>query len=107
LAIAQVQPDNTKVNKGDGTKDAVTADQQKMNVSDRQLTQQVRKAVIADKELSTYAHNIKTVAQNGKVTLKGPVRSEDEKQTIASKAEGIGGAGNIGNELTVKAGSTK
>jgi hyperosmotically inducible periplasmic protein len=102
LAFAQVQPDNTKMNKGDGSKVAVTADQQKMNASDRQLTQQVRKAVVADKGLSTYAHNIKIIAQNGKVTLKGPVRSEDEKQSIASKAEEVAGAGNIDNELSVK-----
>jgi hyperosmotically inducible periplasmic protein len=107
LALAQVQPDNTKMNKGDGSKGAVTADQQKMNLSDRQVTQQVRKAVIADKGLSTYAHNIKIITQNGKVTLKGPVRSEEEKQSIASKAESIAGAGKIDNELTVKAGSTK
>jgi hyperosmotically inducible periplasmic protein len=103
LAFAQqVQPDNTKMNKGDSSKGSVTADQQKMNVSDRQLTQEVRKAVVSDKGLSTDAHNIKIITQNGKVTLKGPVRSEDEKQSIASKAEGIAGAGNIDNELTVK-----
>jgi len=108
LAFAQqTQPDNTKMNKGDANKSAVTADQQKMNVSDRQLTQKVRKAVVSDKGLSTYAHNIKIIAQNGKVTLKGPVRSDDEKQAIASKAEGIAGAGNIDNELTVKPSSTK
>lgn len=107
-ALAQTtQPDNTKMNKGDANKGAVTADQQKMNMTDRQLTQEVRKAVIADKGLSTYAHNIKIISQNGKVTLKGPVRSEEEKQTIASKAEGIAGAGHINNELTVKASSTK
>src|ERR1700730_7697488 len=59
LAFAQDKPDNTKMNKGDGSKNAVTADKQTTNVSDRQLTQQVRKAVVADKGLSTYAHNVK------------------------------------------------
>src|SRR5487761_2230506 len=83
-AMAQ-QPDNTKVNKGETT----TADQQKGNLPDRQLTQAFRKAVIADKSLSTYAHNVKIISQNGSVTLKGPVRSEDEKKTIVAKANEI------------------
>jgi hyperosmotically inducible protein len=107
LAFAQDKPDNTKMNKGDGSKNAVTADKQTTNVSDRQLTQQVRKAVVADKGLSTYAHNVKIIAQNGKVTLKGPVRSEDEKQTVAAKAAEIAGSSNVDNELTVKAESSK
>ena len=92
------QPDNTKVNKGETT----TADQQKMNVPDRVLTQKIRKAVIADKSLSTYAHNVKIISQNGTVTLKGPVRSEDEKKTIVAKATEVAGAGNVTDELTVK-----
>ena len=66
------QPDNTKVNKQDRAPGAVTADQQKENRSDRDLTQQIRKSVMADKSLSTYAHNVKIIAQNGTVTAQGP-----------------------------------
>ena len=55
-----------------------------------------------DKSLSTYAHNVKMISQNGKVTLKGPVRSEEEKQTIEQKATEVAGAGNVTNEITVK-----
>jgi osmotically-inducible protein OsmY len=103
LLRAQDAPkaDNTKVNKQDRTPGAVTADQQKNNLTDRQLTQQIRKAVVADKTLSTYAHNVKIVAQNGAVTLKGPVRSEDEKKTIVAKAGEIAGAGKITDELSI------
>ena len=54
-----------------------TADQQKGNGSDLQITQQIRQAILRDKSLSTYAHNIKIITQNGQVTLKGPVRSDD------------------------------
>jgi len=104
-ALAQDQsspkPDNTKVNKRDKAKDAVTADQQKENPNDRQLTQQIRKALVADKSLSTYAHNVKVVAQAGTVTLKGPVRSDDEKKTVVAKAEQIAGAGKVTDELSV------
>ncbi|HEY3835697.1 MAG TPA: BON domain-containing protein [Bryobacteraceae bacterium] len=99
MGAAQTQPDNTKMNKGEVT----TADQQKMNLSDRELTQKIRKAVIADKSLSTYAHNVKIISQNGSVTLKGPVRSDDEKKTIVAKAVEIaGGHDKVTDELTVK-----
>jgi len=66
----QTQPDNTKRNK---EKDP-NADQQKMNPADRETTQKIRKAIMDDKTLSTYAHNIKIITRNGKVTLRGPVR---------------------------------
>jgi len=106
-ALAQdtgtTQPDNTKVNKRDRSPSATTADSQKMNVNDREITQKIRKAVIADKSLSTYGHNVKIVSQNGSVTLKGPVRSEDEKKTIMAKAvEVVGGADKVTDEMTVK-----
>jgi hyperosmotically inducible protein len=60
--------------------------------------------VIADKSLSTYAHNIKIIAQNGMVTLKGPVKSEQEKQAIETKAaEVAGGADKINSQIEVAA----
>jgi hyperosmotically inducible protein len=58
--------------------------------------------VIADKSLSTYAHNVKIIAQNGQVTLKGPVNSETEKQSIEQKAIDVAGAGNVTNQITIK-----
>ena len=101
-AVAQqTAPDNTKVNKADRAKGAVTADQQKENAADRDLTKKIRQSVVGDKSLSTYAHNVKIVAQDGQVTLKGPVRSEAEKTSIAAKATEIAGAGKVTNEITV------
>jgi hyperosmotically inducible periplasmic protein len=96
------QPDNTKVNKQDRADGGVTADQQKNNPGDRQLTQQIRKAVVADKSFSTYAHNVKIITQNGAVTLKGPVRSDDERKALVAKAEEVAGAGKVTDQLTVK-----
>jgi len=78
-------PDNTKMNQGDRNGAEPTADQQKENTSDRELTRQVRRALVQDKSLSTYAHNVKIIAQNGMVTLKGPVKSEEEKTAIEQK----------------------
>ncbi len=102
-AHAQVQPDNTKVNKQDRAPGAVTADQQKENVSDRDIAAKIRKAIVADKSLSTYAHNVKIVSQGGTVTLKGPVRSDAEVQTIIAKATEVAGSSyKVDNQLTVK-----
>lgn len=94
--------DNTRVNKQDQNANAPTADQQKNNVSDRELTRQIRRSITSDKSLSTYAHNVKVIAQNGQVTLKGPVRSEDEKKSIESKAAEIAGADKVTNNLAVQ-----
>ena len=94
-------PDNTKTNQGDASKGATTADQQKMNPADRATTKQIRSALMQDKTLSTYAHNIKIITQDGHVTLKGPVRTEDEKTAIGEKATQVAGAGNVTNHLKV------
>lgn len=91
--------DNTKANKDAGK----TADQQKENKNDREITRQIRKAVIADKALSTYAHNVKIITTDGKVTLRGPVRTEEEKASIESRAKEIAGVNGVANELTVVA----
>jgi len=100
-AAAQTPADSTKVNKRDRAKGAVTADQQKENAADRELAAKIRKAIVDDKELSTYAHNVKVVVMDGKVTLKGPVRSEAEKTSVAAKATEIAGAANVTNSLTI------
>ena len=99
--------DNTKVNKQDRSRAEPTADQGKNNVSDREIMQKIRKSIVDDKSLSTYAHNVKIIAQNGKVTLKGPVRSDEEKRTIEQKATEVAGAGNVTNEITIKAARAK
>jgi hyperosmotically inducible protein len=100
-AMAQPAPDNTKVNKRDRAKGAPTADQQKENSGDRQLTQKIRQSIMKDKSLSTYAHNVKVIAQGGQVTLKGPVRSEEEKHTIETMANEVAGSGHVKSEISV------
>lgn len=82
----QTKPDNSAVNKRDRDPSEPTADQQKMNAADREIAAKIRKSVMADKSLSTYAHNVKIISQDGTVTLKGPVRSDEEMQSILAKA---------------------
>ena len=100
-AGAQTAPDNTKANKPDRAKGAATADQQKENAGDREIAQKIRRALMDDKSLSTYAHNVKVIAQDGQVTLKGPVRSENEKTTVEAKATEVAGAGRVTNQITI------
>ncbi len=94
--------DNTKVNERDRSQNEATADQQKDNRSDRDITQQIRRSITKDKALSTYAHNVKIVTQGGQVTLKGPVRSEDEKKAIEAKAAEVAGDGKVTSELNIE-----
>lgn len=95
--IAQV-PDNSGVNKGQ----TQTADKQSNAKADRDITAKVRKEIVGDKDLSTYAHNVKVITSNGAVTLRGPVKSEDEKAKVAEHAANVVSADKITNELTVK-----
>jgi hyperosmotically inducible periplasmic protein len=99
---APASADNTKVNQRDRNANEPAADQQKNNRSDRDITQQIRQAIMKDKSLSTYAHNVKVITQNGHVTLKGPVRSDDEKQAIEAKATEIAGENKVTSELDIK-----
>jgi hyperosmotically inducible protein len=101
IASAQTAPDNSKVNKGDQAPTAVTAERQKETKADRELAQKIRQAVVNDKALSTYAHNVKIIVQNGVVTLKGPVRTEAEKSSVEAKAAEIAGAGSVHSEITI------
>jgi len=94
--------DNTKTNQRDRSANEPTADQQRDNRSDRDITQQIRRAIMNDKSLSTYAHNVKVITQRGQVTLKGPVQSEDEKKSIEAKAAEVVGENKGSSELNVK-----
>ena len=94
--------DNTKTNVRDRSANEPTADQQKDNRSDRDITQQIRRSIMKDKSLSAYAHNIKIVTQNGRVTLKGPVRSEVEKRAIEAKAAEVAGENRVSSELSIQ-----
>ena len=96
------QADNTKVNQRDRNSNEATADQQKANRSDRDITQQIRKSIASDKSLSTNGHNVKVITQNGMVTLKGPVRSEEEKKAVEEKAAEVAGADKVTSEIDVQ-----
>ena len=105
--FAQTKPDNTKINERDRDTSQPTADQQKNNKSDVEMTRDIRRSIVADKSLSVYAHNVKVITQNGVVTLKGPVRSEEEKKTIETKAIEVAGAGHVTADMSIVPPTTK
>lgn len=97
---AQNAPDNTGRNVRDRG-DTLTAGDQGESSADRTVTQKIRQAVVADDSLSTTAQNVKIITVDGAVTLRGPVKSEDEKKKIAAMAQQVAGAGKVQNHLEV------
>jgi osmotically-inducible protein OsmY len=99
---AEPAADNTGINKRDRKDSEPTADQQKNDKTDLDLTAQIRRSIMKDKDLSTDAHNVKIIAQDGKVTLKGPVASSSEKKVVEEKAAAVAGSGNVTSEIEIK-----
>ena len=97
------EADNTKQNSSEQNKNTETAEKQSNSKDDLALTQKIRQAVMKDGSLSMNAKNAKIIAQNGKITLKGPVDSQQEKDTIGTAAGEIAGKDKVDNQLEVKA----
>jgi len=102
-ASDSTEADNTQRNSSEQNKDTNTAEKQSSSKDDLALTQKIRQAVMKDGSLSMNAKNVKIIAQNGKITLKGPVESQQEKDAIATKAGEIAGKDNVDDQLEVKA----
>lgn len=98
---AQTAPDNTRINVRDRGGATLTPGDQSENKADRDLTQRIRKAIMADKSLSTTAKNIKIITTNGTVTLRGPVKNLHEREAIEAKAQQVAGVTNVENQLEV------
>ena len=98
---AQTAPDNTGRNVRDRGGATLTPGDQSESEADRTLTQRIRQAVVAEESLSTNAKNVKIITSNGVVTLRGPVKSAQEKATIEAKAHQIAGANNVESQLEI------
>ena len=104
-ADASTQPsavDNTTVNQRDKSPETLKPTDQPNNSVDIKLAAAVRGAIVEDKSLSTMAHNVKLVAADGVVTLRGPVRSDDEKAKIGKSVARVSGVSQVDNQLDVK-----
>lgn len=98
---ARRDADNTKTNQRDRRSAEPTADQQKNGKSDVDLTAEIRRSIMKEKSFSTNAHNVKIIAQNGIVTLKGPVKNETEKTGIEKIATDVAGQSNVKSEIEI------
>lgn len=95
-----VKQDNTAINVRD--RNNITAGTQALGSNkDVEITRQVRREILSVKGLSTYAKNIKIVTLGGRVYLRGPVRTESEKEVVAAHAGRIAGFDNVTDELEV------
>jgi osmotically-inducible protein OsmY len=95
--------DNTKKNQIHNGTDALSADQQSNSASDVEVTRKIRRSLTSDKSLSTYAHNVKIITNNGVVVLKGPVKNRKEKDIVESQAAKVAGADKVRSELEISA----
>lgn len=98
---SSVAADNTAKNERDRNDATKTAGDQSENEADRKITQEVRKSIVADDKLSTSAQNVKIITNDGQVILRGPVKTEDEKKAIESKAKQVAGVKNVENQLEI------
>ncbi|MDB5213010.1 MAG: hypothetical protein JWO86_937 [Myxococcaceae bacterium] len=91
---------NTKINDRDRHGALTPMDQG--GGGDRDITAAIRRSVVADKGLSFTAKNVKIITVGGKVTLRGPVKSDEEKSAIEAKAKAAPGVSSVDNQLEVK-----
>ena len=95
-------PDNTARNVRDRSNRTLTPFDQGNSTADRDTTAQIRKEIVAAKGMSTSARNVKIITVDGQVTLRGPVKTSEEKRLIGEIADRIASSGNVDNQLEVK-----
>ena len=98
----KAKPDNTAVNERDRSGETKTSGDQSNSSADSKTTQAIRQALMKDGELSMTAKNIKVITANGHVTLRGPVKTAQEKAKIDQLAKSSAGGVQIDNQLDVK-----
>ena len=94
--------DNTQMNQRDRSGQTATPTSQQNDRADIKLAAAVRRAIVKNKALSTSAHNVKIIAAQGAVTLRGLVKNEDEKSQVEATVKGVAGVDSVNNELDVK-----
>ena len=96
-----VQADNSGRNERDRNDATKTAGDQSESKADRTISQNIRQAIVADDSVSTNGKNVKIVTVDGTVTLRGPVKTEQEKTNISAKAQQVAGVKRVDNQLEV------
>jgi len=98
----KAKTDNTATNERDRSGETKTSGDQSNSSTDLKVTQAIRRALLKDRELSTTAKNIKIITANGQVTLRGPVKTAQEKAKVDQIARSAAGGARIDDQLEVK-----
>jgi len=98
----KTKPDNTAINERDRSRETQTSGDQSNSSADLKITQAIRQVLMNDSELSTTAKNVKIITNNGQVTLRGPVKTAQEKEKIDQLAKSAAGGAKIDDQLEVK-----
>jgi hyperosmotically inducible periplasmic protein len=98
----KAKPDNTATNERDRSGETKTSRDQSNSSADLKITQAIRQALMKDSELSMTAKNIKIITANGQVTLRGPVKTTQEKAKVDQIARSAAGGAQIDVQLDVK-----
>lgn len=101
-STTQPSADNTARNKGDIDRGAKTPMDQGQSAADVKISAEIRRAILDDKAMSVNAQNCKVITENGRVTLRGPVDSQTEKESVERKAAAVAGVLSVDNQLEVK-----
>ena len=101
-SVQSSEADNTRLNKRDRPSEAPTPMRQSNEKADIDLVAKVRQAIVDDESLSMKAHNVKLIANQGVVILRGPVVSEDEKVKVGQIVAGIAGVSRVDNRLDIE-----
>jgi len=100
LSTAQ-EPDNSKKNERDRSDATLTAGKQSNDKKDLQLLRDIRRDVTKSDNFSTYAKNVKIITLNGRVILRGPVKTQDEKAAIEAIAKRYAGDSSVDSYLEI------
>ena len=96
------KPDNTARNVRDRNNATITPPDQGNSKADVERTAQIRKEIVARKNMSVNAKNVKIITNEGHVTLRGPVNTDEEKRLIDEIAVNVAGRKKVDNQLEVK-----
>jgi hyperosmotically inducible protein len=101
-SASSASADNTSMNQRDRASETMKPTDQPNDRTDIKVAAAVRRAILNDKSLSTMAHNVKLVAANGAVTLRGPVANADEKAKVEALTAAVAGVNHVDNQLDIK-----
>ena len=94
--------DNTGRNVRDRDGQTRTPTDQGESGADRDITASIRREIVANDALSTNAHNVKIITVDGIVTLRGPVKTVQERAAVAAAARHAAGVRRVDDQLEIE-----